>query len=112
MNCERCGIQIDIKIIDKRVSRGNNNRNCSDCNAKPTKKMATKCQPWTGEVDDDLNPVDSSGRPYRPGIRSCGYKDCVNRNHIIPDIEFERWDISYRTGRRATLQEVRRELSA
>ena len=111
MNCDRCGITIDLTVIEKRIARGSTNRNCSDCNAKPTKKMATKCQPWTGELNQDWLPIDNKGNLVKPGIRTCGYKDCMNRNHIIPDIELERWDISYRTGKKATLQDIRKELA-
>ena len=109
MNCSRCGIHIDITVIEKRQARGNNNTNCSDCNAKPLKKTPDNCIPWTGEVDDDWNPIDQYGRPHRPGVRTCGHKDCVNRNHIIPDIESERLDISYRTGKKFDMKRVMRE---
>ncbi len=111
MNCDRCGIYIDPTIIIKREARGSNNRNCSDCNAKPTKKLATKCQPWSGELDDDWNPIDAYGRLQKPGIRTCGHKDCMNRNHIIPDIEVERFDISYRTGVKANWQNIMKEIA-
>ena len=73
------------------------------------------CRPWRGEVDEDFNPIDRNLKLYLPGIRVCGHKDCVNKDHIIKapsNLELERNDISYRTGRLAELQDYMRELSA
>ena len=64
-----------------------------------------------------MNPIDRKLRLYIPGVRVCGHKDCVNKDHIIEtkapsDLELERNDISYRTGRLSALQDYMRELSA
>ena len=87
MNCERCGIEVDPRVILKRVSRGNTNKNCGDCNIGPTKYLKdTACRPHQGLVDDDLNPIDDYLQPYRPGVRICGHKDCIALSHIIPSV--------------------------
>jgi hypothetical protein len=120
MNCERCGIEIDRKTIIQRQGRGILDQRCSDCRVKQLHEIKYDgliCRPWRGEVDEDLNPIDGKLRPYLPGIRTCGHKDCVNKEHIITpaverSIELERYDTSYRTGRLAELSDYMRELSA
>jgi hypothetical protein len=85
MNCDRCGIEIDPAIISKRKTRGSTNKNCADCNLGPSLYIKqTQCRPHRGLVDDDLNPIDEYLRPYKPGIRTCGNKDCIARDHIVP----------------------------
>jgi hypothetical protein len=42
-----------------------------------------RCTPHQGQLDDDLNPIDDSGRLLHPGERVCGHKDCVNVLHIV-----------------------------
>jgi hypothetical protein len=120
MNCIRCGIEIDLAILLKRKERGNLDSQCKDCRMKPqheVKHNKVICRPWRGEVDEDLNPIDAKGRPYLPGARTCGYKDCVNRQHIIPELgtidplEAERIDISYRTKESLDIKKVIREAS-
>lgn len=115
MNCERCGIWIEESIIQKREARGVIDHLCRDCKAKPTREVKYNneiCRPWWGELDDDFNPIDKKGKLYLPGPRICGHKDCVSSKHILRDPELERIDISYRTGKRATLELVERELVA
>jgi hypothetical protein len=118
MNCTRCGIEIDEKTIERRKARGTQDFRCSDCRLQQLNEInynGTICRPWRGEVDEDLNPIDRKLKPYLPGIRLCGHKDCVNKNHIISEIEpleRERNSISYRTGREAYLKDFIRELSA
>jgi hypothetical protein len=120
MNCERCGIQVEEKTIERRRRRGQIDKRCSDCRVKEYQEIkynGTICRPWRGEVDEHLNPIDGNLRPYLPGSRTCGHRDCVNKEHIISapiqrDIELERNDISYRTGRLSELQDYMRELSA
>jgi hypothetical protein len=83
---------------------------------KPAMKLKiTNCNPWIGEVNDNFNPIDRRGNLYMPGVRICGFKDCVNKNHIIPavkNLETERLDISYRTGKKFHLAKVIEELNA
>ncbi len=40
------------------------------------------------------------------GARTCSNPTCVRPNHVIPAIEMEWWDISYRTGKKLTYQET------
>jgi hypothetical protein len=120
MNCERCGIEIDERTIERRRRRGQEDQRCSDCRVQhlyEIKYNGSICRPWSGEVDEDLNPIDAKLRPYLPGIRTCGHKDCVTKDHIVSppkerNVELERFDTSYRTGRLAELQDYMRELSA
>jgi hypothetical protein len=120
MNCERCGIEIDSKTIERRKGRGILDQRCSDCRVKQLNEIKYNgiiCRPWRGEVDEDLNPIDRNLRLYLPGVRTCGHRDCVTKDHIITaqqltELERERNDISYRTGRLSQLQDYMRELSA
>jgi hypothetical protein len=45
-----------------------------------------------------------------PGARTCGNPDCVRPAHVIPAIEMEWWDISYRTGQKLTHQETYKKI--
>jgi hypothetical protein len=38
---------------------------------------------WTGDLDDNWQPIDEDGQLYRPGERLCGLKDCVKQSHVI-----------------------------
>jgi len=40
------------------------------------------------------------------GARTCDNSSCVRPEHVIPAIEMEWWDISYRTGKKLTNQET------
>lgn len=45
-------------------------------------KPMKDCVSHTGLYDDWDNPLDEKGRPYLPGKRFCGHRDCVNPDHI------------------------------
>jgi hypothetical protein len=114
MSCKRCGIEIDPMVLMKRKERGTNDNLCRDCRMKPSNELKHNkviCRPWRGEVDEDFNPIDEKGNLYAPGARTCGYKDCVNRQHIIDPLEAERIDISYRTKQSLDIKKVMREAS-
>jgi hypothetical protein len=117
MNCSRCGILINEKAIEKRRARGTLDSRCSDCRLQQLNEIkydGSVCRPWRGEVDEDLNPIDRKLRLYLPGVRTCGHKDCVNRAHIVPelpDLELERNDISYRTGRHSSIKDFLKEIA-
>lgn len=120
MKCERCGIEIDENVIMKRKARGIEDTRCSDCRMKPRGKINYEddyCMPHKGELDDDLNPIDSKGNLYLPGIRTCGHRDCIRRTHILRqpeekrNPEWERLDISYRTNKRFNLNKAIKEAS-
>jgi hypothetical protein len=120
MNCERCGMNVSEAAVERRKARGTYDGLCADCRngrANEIKYNGTVCRPWRGEVDEDFNPIDRNLKLYLPGLRTCGHKDCVNKEHIVKatverDIELERYDTSYRTGRLAELQDYLEELSA
>jgi hypothetical protein len=118
LNCNRCGILVSEAAIERRKARGTYDGRCSDCRSNKARELkynGTVCRPWWGEVDEDFNPIDRNLKLYLPGIRTCGHKDCVNKDHIVaaPSVlELERNDISYRTGRLSELQDYLRELSA
>jgi hypothetical protein len=40
------------------------------------------CLPWHGDFDEQDNPI-QDGEMYRPGIRTCGHRDCVRQSHIV-----------------------------
>lgn len=119
MDCNRCGIQLTEAAIEKRKSRGTYDGLCFDCRSSKAIYLQYDgeiCRAWHGDVDDDFNPIDKKLKLYLPGIRTCGHKDCVNKSHIIPpaqearDIELERHDISYRTGKRTEWADLLKEL--
>lgn len=118
MECERCGMSVTAATIERRKARGTYDGMCSDCRsgrANEIKYEGMVCRPWRGEVDEDFNPIDAKLKLYLPGLRTCGHKDCVNKEHIVrtpQPLELERNDISYRTGRLSQLQDYMRELSA
>ena len=111
-------MEVSEAAIERRKARGTYDGKCSDCRngmANEIKYDGKVCRPWRGEVDEDFNPIDRNLKLYLPGVRVCGHKDCVNKDHIIKapsNLELERNDISYRTGRLAELEDYMRELSA
>lgn len=120
MNCERCGIEVSESAIERRKARGTYDGLCSDCRSKKSIYLQYEgeiCRPWHGEVDDNFNPIDQKLRLYLPGIRTCGHKDCVNKDHIVSsvghfaDIELERQDISYRTGKKTEWADLLKEIA-
>jgi hypothetical protein len=44
------------------------------------------------------------------GARTCNNLNCVRPEHVIPAIEMEWWDISYRTGEKLTHQEIYKKI--
>jgi hypothetical protein len=44
------------------------------------------------------------------GARTCSNPSCVRPAHVIPAIEMEWWDISYRTGQKLTYQEIYKKI--
>lgn len=89
--CIICGQSISSNVWVKRKERGRDDwKECQDCTAKPTAKIIVhhpslgqiQCYPHQGEVNELWQPLDASGNLYRPGVRLCGNKDCVNTAHI------------------------------
>lgn len=82
-DCTRCGIRCEVSAttLEKRVERGTANANwCRDCLGLG---MRSQCRPWSGDVDPDTFAPIRDGKPYKPGIRTCGRVDCVYAGHII-----------------------------
>ena len=90
--CVQCGQEIPPSTWIKRRERNKDKWDyCRDCTAKPAKSVRTTnpilgelfCTPHTGELDDLWRPINAKGELFLPGLRMCGMKDCVNRNHIV-----------------------------
>jgi hypothetical protein len=82
--CLQCGTEDNSGYITKRVNRGSEQL-CSSCAARPAKIVNTKygkCRPWHGDFDEWENPLNKYGELYRPGVRLCGYRDCIEKTHI------------------------------
>lgn len=87
VDCYKCGYTYDTH---KRYTGADRNQEwwlCQSCKYKPTKHISYNgqvCKPWQGDFDDDLLIcLDSKGRPYKVGPRSCGHADCVRADHIL-----------------------------
>jgi hypothetical protein len=89
--CIGCGRAVPANIWAKRKQRGRHDwDHCVDCTATPTAKITVhhpalgqiQCYPHKGEVNELWQPLDVLGDLYRPGVRLCGNKDCVNTAHI------------------------------
>jgi len=98
-SCIWCGQWISKHTYTKRVERKLGDANiCKDCRdvrrvasikSRKDKKWEHPtlgiiyCQIWDGDLNDDWLPIDDEGALFRPGLRNCGLKDCVNSTHII-----------------------------
>jgi hypothetical protein len=97
--CVWCGNWISKDAYLKRVERKRDDPNvCKDCTdvrkSNGLQKYKSKrtdhpelgviwCYIWSGELNDDWLPIDDNGRLYMPGVRICGFKDCVAEQHVI-----------------------------
>ena len=93
--CTRCGQQQSYEQTYKRVIRKTVNalwcRDCRDDRTEIRRDYCWKhpalgkvhCWLWTGELNDNWEPITDDGQLYRPGERLCGLKDCVKQAHII-----------------------------
>jgi hypothetical protein len=93
--CTRCGQAQSYEQTYKRVIRKTVNaewcRDCRDDRTEIRRDYAWKhpalgkvhCWLWTGELNDDWQPITEDGELYRPGERICGLKDCVKQAHVI-----------------------------
>jgi hypothetical protein len=85
ITCDRCGIQFEVSddAYTQRLTRGVTNPDwCSDCRGY---NPSTGCRGWSGDVDDNFMPL-KNGKPYLPGLRTCGRVDCVVKAHIVGQI--------------------------
>jgi hypothetical protein len=84
--CERCGCEMTEVVVLARRKRGKDLWGCAQCRGGKQARVKTAfglCQPHQGLFDDDDNPLDKFGRLYRPGVRLCGYRDCVAVDHLV-----------------------------
>ena len=93
--CTRCGQAQNYEQTYKRVIRKTVNalwcRDCRDDRTEIRRDYAWKhpalgkvhCWLWTGELNDNWEPITEDGELYRPGKRLCGLKDCVKQAHVI-----------------------------
>jgi hypothetical protein len=83
--CTRCGIEYEenSEARSKRKERNSPDTvECRDCRGLWSGEP-TRCRGWSGDFDwDTMQPL-RHGRPYLPGVRTCGRFDCVTRDHII-----------------------------
>ena len=98
-SCIWCGQWITKDAFLKRVERKRDDPNvCKDCTdvrrSNGLQKFKSKrtdhpelgviwCYIWNGELNDDWYPIDDNGKLYMPGLRICGFKDCVSSQHVI-----------------------------
>lgn len=75
-----------------------------------TRNRRNYCWPHKGNFDDNDNPLDEAFKEFMPGARTCNHRDCVRPDHVIPAIEMEWWDISYRTGQKLSYQETYKKI--
>jgi hypothetical protein len=97
--CTRCGAFILKAVVSKRRERKDQYADeCKDCRdvrkytetyffrkvVRTHPKLGKiECLAWSGDIDDDWNPIDENGDLYRPGERICGAKDCIDIHHVI-----------------------------
>lgn len=113
--CNRCGY---VWSFPTRYLHGRNYDHtlCGNCKASPqltVKRDGIVCKPWDGDIDlDSMQPIDDDGKPYMPGIRTCGNSDCVFRSHVITTDQLiaELHSISYRTGKTLTYEALLKQL--
>jgi hypothetical protein len=98
-SCIWCGQWISKATYAKRIERKLGDADvCKDCRdvrrAASIKSRKDKkwehptlgfiyCVIWDGDLNDDWLPIDDEGGLFRPGLRICGLKDCINSSHVI-----------------------------
>lgn len=97
--CVWCGNWISKFAYVKRVERHLPDADvCKDCrDIRKAEKLSSRinkrtvhpelgvlyCVIWKYELNDDWLPIDDEGNLFMPGVRICGFKDCVNSEHVI-----------------------------
>lgn len=78
--CDGCGLTYTLS-----TRRATKTDYCKSCVAKPVKVVTYGsngyCVPWQGDFDEWENPI-QNGELYKPGVRTCGHRDCVREAHI------------------------------
>ncbi len=80
--CERCGASWAVN----QEKRHRTDLLCFSCRVKPAMVIQygdLRCQPWSGDFDEDgVTPV-LNGIVFMPGDRVCGHLDCCNPKHVV-----------------------------
>jgi hypothetical protein len=104
--CERCGVKQNTAVVPGAKATRRRSPLCESCQAKPATTVITaygRCRPHKGPFDANDNPLDDfTGEPYRPGIRLCGNRDCIELKHI----ETVKKALRVRSGNTKTTAEV------
>jgi hypothetical protein len=122
--CVWCGNWITQAAYSKRKERQLPDLDvCKDCrdvrkaeavNSRKKKRIdhpelgVVYCVIWDGELNDDWFPIDDEGKPFVPGERICGFKDCVNTTHVIPPKKMQVSDLELILGMHELQQHNRR----
>lgn len=88
LQCEKCGLDdsSELEFFERRRER-HQEILCRSCLARPVRSVKTAygiCRPHRGAFDQEENPLDRWGRLFRPGLRLCGYRDCIEPSHVVP----------------------------
>jgi hypothetical protein len=96
--CIWCGNWISQGVYYKRKERQLEPDVCKDCRdvrksngLAKYKRITTNhpqlgsinCYIWDGELNDEWMPIDDEGKLVKPGVRICGFKDCISGEHVI-----------------------------
>jgi hypothetical protein len=107
--CEQCGYPIRNETITKAKTRGVDLTHCESCRAKPA-KLVGLCKPFQGDLDENLNPV-VRGKLFMPGVRNCGFLDCVKAAHVVNPVTGKLYSFKEPFNFEAVHEKVMRELA-
>jgi NAD-dependent SIR2 family protein deacetylase len=107
--CEQCGYPIRNETITKAKQRGVDLTHCESCRAKPA-KLVGLCKPFQGDLDENLNPV-VRGKLFMPGVRNCGFLDCVKPAHVVNPVTGKLYSFKEPFNFEAVHEKVMRELA-
>ena len=82
VKCRRCGFKWNV-AASKKFDKDLLCKSCRQGKQKVIQYGLLRCEPYTGKVNDDLQPIDEQGNLYMPGNRICGHLDCVNPKHVV-----------------------------
>lgn len=107
MFCSSCFNPIDAQTLRMRRGKAAERTDCGDCaSAIRIKTKYGVCFSHVGEYDENEIPVGRSGKTILAGGRKCGNSDCINPEHCVTERFLERFDISYRTGKKLSDAEL------
>ena len=89
--CVRCGYAEDLAFLERRKERRQEIL-CRSCLARPVREIKSNfgiCRPHRGDFDYNDNPLDRWGKLFRPGVRLCGNRDCIEPTHIVNESDLK-----------------------